>query len=126
MWSKTIRNMQISSIRYAYFWLFFRIYAHAPSIVVSDLQRLYAALIQQQVHFRHTADSFVNCHSNPHVPFIFGIQRRGFCNLKTPLRLTVVHLCTNTKSYHLIPNGIKLRKSHITENVVWDFFENKY
>ena len=31
----------------------------------------------------------------------------------------------NNTLQHL-PNGIKLRKSHITENVVWDFFENKY
>ena len=27
-------------------------------------------------------------------------------------------------SQGLIPNGIKLRKSHITENVVWDFLLN--
>ncbi len=30
------------------------------------------------------------------------------------------------KTKRLKDNGIKLRKSHITENVVWDFFENKY
>lgn len=30
------------------------------------------------------------------------------------------------KPRRIYNNGIKLRKSHITENVVWDFFENKY